>query len=198
MSHSIKGLKQENKSLKESNALLIEKVDRLEKSVSDTNSKCEQLEGQSRRQNLRFFGLDEAENETWDQTEEKVRTFIKNELKIDESKILIERAHRLHSKMKPRPLIVKFSFFKDKENVLKRYRLIQKQARNSARGAGEKVRISEDFPDRVRKLRYSLIPFLQQALDAGKNAFLRYDKLIINGQTYVYDERNQKPVQIVK
>ena len=63
--------------------------------------------------------------------------------------------------------------------------------------AGQKDRISEQFPDRVRKYRYSVILFLHQALYSEKNAYLRYDKLIMNGQTYVYDEHKHKPVKIV-
>jgi hypothetical protein len=59
-----------------------------------------------------------------------VRDYIRDELSMNESDIRIERAHRLYSNNKPRPLIVKFSFYKDKENVLKKNREIAKTARN--------------------------------------------------------------------
>ena len=49
------------------------------------------------------------------------------------------------------------------------------------------IRVSEDFPERVRKVRASLVKFLNQALKAGKDAYLRYDKLIVNGYAYEYD-----------
>lgn len=49
----------------------------------------------------------------------KVRGYISQELEIDETQIRIERAHRLRSKTTPKPIIVKFSFFKEKDEVLK-------------------------------------------------------------------------------
>ena len=54
-----------------------------------------------------------------------VRDYICEELEIDETQIRIERAHRLRSKATPKPIIVKFSFFKENDEVLKVYR--QKQ-----------------------------------------------------------------------
>ena len=41
---------------------------------------------------------------------------------INERQTKIERAHRFGSKTTPKPIIVKFSFFKDRDEVLKTYR----------------------------------------------------------------------------
>ena len=46
-------------------------------------------------------------------------------------------------------------------------------------GQSLKVRVSEDFPERVRKIRAMLVKFLKQALQSGKNAYLRYNKLVV-------------------
>ena len=152
-----------------------------------------------RRENLRFFDIPETPKETWDQSEERVRGYISETLGIDDSSIKIERAHRLPSKSSPRPLIVRFSFFKDKDRVLKRYREIRKSQPTDADGADDQlagVRISEDFPERVRKVRALLVKFLNQALQAGKDAYLRYDKLIVNGYAYEYDYVKERPVPV--
>ena len=119
----------------------------------------------------------------------------------------IERAHRLPGKSKPRHIIVKFSFYRDKDCVIKRYREIRKSAREACSNNdvnddvpgdepthGNKIRVSEDFPDRVRKARSALIPFLRQSLDSGKDAYLRFDKLVVNGYTYIYDDVKERPV----
>lgn len=103
--------------------------------------------------------------------------------------------------------------------MLKRYRELRKQEREQAQQAqasgGEgtnaadysnddqnesvrKVRVSEDFPDRVRKVRSLLISFLDQAIKSGKDAYLRYDKLIANGYAYEYNYTKQRPVPVVK
>ena len=111
-------------------------------------------------------------------------------------------------KNKPRPVIVNFSFYKDKDRIIKRYREIRKSVRESrsrdnvedADGAEQTsgVRVSEDFPDRVRKARSALIPFLRQSIDSGKNAYLRFDKLIVNGNSYIYDETRERSVPAFK
>ena len=126
LEQSINDLKLENKQLREQNVNLTGKVDELTTSVNELelstnslNAKHEQLESQSRRQNLIFYDMKESPKETWEQSEQSVRDYIRDELHMDDSDIKIERAHRLYSKDKPRPLIVKFSFYKDKECVLK-------------------------------------------------------------------------------
>ena len=60
-----------------------------------------------------------------------------------------------------------------------------------------KVPISENFPERVRKVRVLLIKFLNLALKACKDAHIRYDRLIVNGCAYEYDFLKEKPVPIV-
>ena len=215
MDKSVNQLKKANKKLQDQNLKLTKTVNTLATTVSEleysaleTSSKLDQLEGQSRRQNLKFFDIEESNNETWEASEEKVRTYIRTELEIDDSNISIERAHRLPGKNKPRPIIVKFSFYKDKDRVIKRYRELRKTAReasaednvsNGASGGGvDRVRVSEDFPDRVRKVRSALIPFLRQSIRSGRNAYLRHDKLVVNGNAYVFDETRGRPIPAFK
>ena len=102
---SVNDLKKENKKLQDQNRKLTKTVNTLAANVSElemctkkSSSKLEQLEGQSRRQNLNFYNIEESRNETWEESEEKVRTYIKSELDLDETNISIERAHRLPGK----------------------------------------------------------------------------------------------------
>ena len=110
-------LKKDNKKLKDQNEHLTHKVQELSTSMAEmerrnkeTEMKYEKLEAQSRRENLKFFDIEESEGETWYQSELKIRQYITNDLQIDDTDIKIERAHRLPGKTKPRPLIAKFSF----------------------------------------------------------------------------------------
>ena len=171
----------------------------------DNQVKNETLEAQSRRDNLKFYNIEDDRNETWEQSEEKVVKYLSDELNIDGCHI--ERAHRLPSKSTPRPIIAKFSFFKDKDKILKKYREKQKIARQNMRDQAEnataepeqpEVRVSEDFPERVTKMRSLLYPFLKQSLDAGKNAYLKLDKLVVDNTSYIYDENLKQPVPVVK
>ena len=78
--------------------------------------------------------------------------------------------HRIPSKTSPRPLIVKFSFYKDRDRVLKAYR--EKRTRQNEQttesteaSAAEqteqsetyRVRVCEDFPESVIKARSNLL-----------------------------------------
>lgn len=209
---TVKDLKKDNKLLKKQNEGLSNQVSALSKSVSrlevrttEAERKNEQLEAQSRRDNLKFHGIKEDRGETWEQSEGKVREYLSAELNMDVRDMKIERAHRLPSRSSPRPLIVKFSHFKDRELVLKNYREHRKNLQGAATengehvdadadGRAEHVRVSEDFPMRVTKARTNLFPFLKSCHANDKEAFLRYDMLVVEGQSYVYDSDLQKPV----
>ena len=193
MELSLQTLKDENNQLKQQNAELFEKVGNLQTQVGEMSAKYDNLEGQSRRENLRFFNMKEETRETWEETETKVRTYIKDELGIESENIQIERAHRLPGKYKPRPVIVKFSFYKDKNKILRRYKDKVKTERENGtlRSDEETVRISEDFPENVRRIRKLLIPFMKDAIESGKRAYLRFDKPVNDGATYVYREETQ-------
>ena len=117
MEKAMKNLEKENKTLKEQNAMLAEnvndlngKVVSLERSNSDLMKICENLESQSRRQNLKFYNIPEDRGETWDESERNIKDYIQNELGIDGNSVSVERAHRIQVRFQPRPIIAKFSF----------------------------------------------------------------------------------------
>lgn len=97
--------------------------------------------------------------------------------------------------------------------VLKRYREYRKRQREEtvqrSENANENdgsnpnnhesfVRMSEDFPYRVRNVRKKLIPFLRNSLSEGKQAFLKYDQLCVDGELYTYSEESKSPVLVEK
>ena len=83
----------------------------------------------SRRNNVRFDRIPETENETWEETETKLRKFLYDELDITEE-LYIERAHRVarnqsskeasNDLAKPRTIIAKLLDYKEKEDIMKR------------------------------------------------------------------------------
>ncbi|MEW8544972.1 MAG: hypothetical protein AB2693_15715 [Candidatus Thiodiazotropha sp.] len=213
-------LVESNDRINENVKTLNDRVELLESKLKDSEEKRERLEAQSRRENLRFYGMSEDRDESWEGTENKIRDYISKDLEMDQSTISIERAHRIQSSEKPRPVIVKFSFYKDKERILKSYRQKRRASneREKERGANREssheasnveheneetgfrkdITICEDFPSRVMKARNDLRKFLRDALANGSKAFLRYDKLVIEGDVYEYDAATEDIILIDK
>ena len=104
------------------------------------NERAIKLESHRRRNNLIFYGIPEEANETTAKTESILYSFLEDNLKLKEDRISMERAHRLGKRNasgeKPRPIIAKFSFYKNKELALS----------NSRTLAGTVFGISQDFP----------------------------------------------------
>ena len=209
LDRKVKELRNDNKQLKQQNENLSKQVNELtttvvclENRVNETEKKNKQLEVQSRRENLKFYCIEEDADETWEQLETKIRNYLTDELNVEEQNDEIERAHRLPSKSSPHPIIVKFSYFKDKDPILRACRNKRKETQIDASNnqnehgdntSGERettrpVRISEDFPLCVTKAHTQLYPFLKLCLGNDMVAYLRYDTLVFDGQPYVYDE----------
>lgn len=104
---NVKDLKKDNKLFKKQNKGLSSQVSELSKSVSrlevrttEPERKNEQLEAQSRRDNLKFHGIKEDRCETWEQSEWQVRKYLSTELNMDSRDMKTERAlvycHRAH------------------------------------------------------------------------------------------------------
>ena len=143
-------------------------------------NKVEYLENQSRRNNIKIFGVPEEENEkTWDDTEVIVKALIRNKLGIEEH-IEIERAHRLARDLRddrgddethpqrnvrhvefasskrnsqPRPIVAKIKSWKVKDTIVKAAR--KKKPKDT--------RFMDDFAKRTLERRASKIPEMLEA-----------------------------------
>lgn len=144
----------------------------LSESLLPITLKSDYLEGQSRRNNLVFDGIEESPDEGWAESEEKVKALLVAKLQLP-GDIELERAHRMAGRKdfttgRPRPIMAKFLRFKDRSAVLERARKLK----------GTNIFINEDFTEAVRQKRRDLMPALKAARDRGEIAYIRYDKLI--------------------
>lgn len=57
------------------------------------------------------------------------------------------------------------------------------------------IGVGEDFQIKVRNFRKKLIPFLKLSLSEGKEAFLRFDKVSVDGDLYDYCEESKCPIR---
>ena len=113
-----------------------------------------------RRNNIRVDIIEEDENETWENTENKLRSFLYDELEITDE-LYIERAHRVrrrkdvkfNSNNTPRTIVAKFLDYKEKEEVMRRrYKLKDTTYLVREDFSKETVEIRKKLWDQVKKL----------------------------------------------
>lgn len=183
-------IRQSNELYKHSLSEMNKEVDDLKTKLKHTNdkltdaiNKIDYLENQSRRNNLRFDGIPEDRNESWETTEIKVRETLKSKLNLTQREaetIPIERAHRTG----PRPtngslgrtIIAKFASFKDRAHIIKKVK--------ERKPVG--LYVNEDFSKKVADRRKSLLPEMIRHREAGKIAYLSFDKLVVRDRTPTY------------
>ena len=103
-------------------------IEKLKKDNDDTNNKLRILEDRSRRDNLRFDGIEECEEESWADTEQNLKDTLNEILGI--KNIKTERAHCAGDKKRSpcRTIVAKLSFknkgtysYRSKEEETQRY-----------------------------------------------------------------------------
>ena len=113
--------------------------------------KVRDLEDRSKRNNLRFDGLSQAQGEGWHGSESKIKKLIKKKVGIEN--VEFERVHRIvkeerNDPSQKRTIIAKFLNCKGKEKVLPEYR--------SCKLWEERLYINEDFSEETMEIRKEL------------------------------------------
>lgn len=137
-----------------------------------TDLKCRNM-----RDNLLFFGIPEVKGEKDTDCTDKVLDLIETQLEIQNAKaeIKLHRAHRIGRfiQTKTRPIVAKFAYYPDREKV-----------RLNANKLERPYGISQQFPAEVMATRRSLVPVMLEARKQGREAYIKVDKLYIQGQLY--------------
>ena len=107
---SVRQLKRDSKILKDQNVRLMKQVSELKSSVSKLESqnkeqemKTECLVAQSRHDNPQFYGFGDKSDESWEESETRVRNYFDEHLNIDEDQI--KRPHRIRPMEQTRGLL---------------------------------------------------------------------------------------------
>ena len=154
-----------------------DKINNVEKTQYDEHKslkkKRRDLEDRSRRNNLRFDGITESVDETWEISEKKVKDLIKEKLQINQD-VQIERAHRTRAtqhqqeKKKPRTIVIKLLNYKDKVEILKNA--------NKLKDTG--IFINEDFCKETSEIRKGLWDKVLELRKKNKYAIIQYDRIV--------------------
>lgn len=110
-------------------------------------------------------------------TETILRTFIKEELNI-EDEVKFHNVHRLRKRVdrKPRGIVARFVYYKDKERVLRAAQTLLND---------KPQRVYSQYPQEISDRRKELVPIMKQFRDEGRRANIVVDKLYVDGQRYI-------------
>ncbi|CAH1153920.1 unnamed protein product [Phaedon cochleariae] len=161
--------------------VLKNKIREVEETNRDLQKRLDTAERKLKYKNLIFFGINEQQFETDEHILQSIKTIIIDNLGIQNFYVSSEiaNAYRLGRKtVKSRPLLVEFvSNFTKKVVVSKRSQL-----------KGRKIFIAEDLTEKERIERKILVEAVKRARSNRINAFLRGNKLVVNGEVFSYDD----------
>ena len=191
----IEALKQNQMNAAEELSEVTEKVIKADREVDQLVRRNIKLEAQSRRNNIKFFNVRENEAESsFSDTEKVLRKLFVDKLKMPKEEaadVEFERVHRIPTRRpaeydpgKPRPIIAKLSFYKDKSRIFQ-------YAKNIDRST--KIGVAEDYPKEIDNIRKELHPVQRKAKKENTQAAFNVDKLIINGEIYRGPETKSLP-----
>lgn len=144
------------------------------KQLNDNGSLFKRLTNTYGRNNLVIFNIEETSNETTAELLQIVLQLFSSKLNINIEARDIDNIFRMGRVKGMRPILLKLQSFLQKVEILK----VSKKLK------GTNIVISNDFSEKVRKIRKKLIPFLMKARDEKHLAYLRNDKLVINGKMF--------------
>ena len=138
------------------------KLEKNEKEADALKQKTVDLEDRSRRCNLVFFNIPETKNNEPENCEQLIHNVLDKLDILSNEEVWIDRAHRLGRKKtqmdKPRPIIAKFCYFKQKDFIIK----------SASKFRNCEANVSEDFSRETLDVRRKL-------LDHGKKAKQTYE-----------------------
>ena len=171
----------------------------LEQRCDQLESKHEYLENMTRRNNIKIFDVAEEKDEkTWEDSENVVKKIIREKLDVDlEEEHAIERAHCVGKprplfgykkdggrvKNPPRPIVAKFSSWKQKEAILRAARRIKPKD----------VQLYQDLSARTLEKHSEKIPQLIAMRKEGKTAYLVLDQLVVRDKVKDRDRDDLNP-----
>ena len=167
----------------DSRNILAASLNSLREEVMNLKRRNIKQEAYTRRENIKIFGIEDERGESNTRTEELVRIMMREKMNIpdeDVSGFQFERVHRIPTRQdmarssKPRPIIAKFSFYKDKKYM---WSFVK-----NLKGSG--IGIADDFPKEIDEIHQKLYPVLKEAKKTAQKASFKVDKLIISGQVY--------------
>lgn len=173
-------LKQENATLRAEVNSLRHQSDEIQNTYFKIKQDILDLQCRSMRNNIVIHGVPEIQGETFQKTENLVKTFLASHLRMDEAAVQnigFGRVHRIgqkHEGHSIRPIVAQFLDPKSKSMVMERGKELK----------GTKFSMNDQFPAEIVKRRRLLFPIMKDAKKSNKRVRLTVDRLYIDGLLY--------------
>ena len=170
------GLQEFNTQVNEATAAREEAKEICESRYKELENKLLYAEVYQRRENLRFYGIGEEEEDG--DCRNVLKSFLEQQCRVQPDGIEFQRVHRIgkpHEDGSPRAIIARFLRYSDRELVFSKTKLLKDSG----------YRISADLPKEIVNRRKLQSKKLVDARKAGKIAFFSRaepDKLFIDGE----------------
>jgi putative IMPACT (imprinted ancient) family translation regulator len=169
-----------NKSLNNRVQLFHGLIAQLNEKLRSQEEQIIDLKARSMRENIVFDGINEDQNENWQQTKEKLHDFLEKTLNIENpEEIQIDRVHRFGKNSNgPRPIVAKISHQQSRDIIFDRAKThLDKRDRNKP-----KYNVKEQLPPEIIERRKRLWPkFLEAKANRANTVRWSMDKVYING-----------------
>ena len=160
----------------------------LESRLDCQQSQISSLVERSMRENAIVVGVKENKDEN---VKVELQTLFKSLLKLD-GNIKIDRAHRIGTQINneiPRPIVVKFHDYNDRELVINTARKIGKENKEALKG----IYFSPQFPDDMRENRKRLVQIQKEYKDKNVETQIKGNNLFFNKSGTKYVEKVSVP-----
>lgn len=158
----------------------------VKKHNSELKEKINDMENYSRRDNIEIAGVKENTDES---VKDICKAIFRDKIGISHD-IDIVRCHRLgnqtksSSNKKPRKIIVRFGRFQDKEEIMKKKRLLK----------GTGIFLSDNLSIESQRKQTTLVPILKKVREIEPKAHFRGDKIFYRGRLYTEKNVHELPI----
>lgn len=169
MDKKLENVIKENEALKKENAYLREQN-------TEQEERLEHLEREIRKNNIIIKGIQDKENEHYQETQKHIQTIMQKlgvEVDLDVNIEEIRRVGR-YTISRNRPILVKLIRYDKTLEILRKSKALK----------GTNVWIEKDYSKKVQEERKALIPQLKEARQKGYMAYLKHNVLVVNKEVY--------------
>lgn len=175
------------KKLSQSNKSVVSKINDINKGNEVTKEKIEkmekkmnQYEREKKKRNIVIHGLEEKQNETWQEREIVVLDLLQKQINSSVQTTEIDSIRRVGIKKpgKCRPIVVSFTTLRRKLEILSLKRSL----------VGSKIYIQQDFSEQVLNKRKELQPYVLKLRKEGNTVKLQNDVMYVNGKEWSVDK----------